>query len=346
MVDALANPETGTEADRVDAIRRFNRFYTRQIGVLREGLLDSPFTLTQVRVLYELAQQQAPTATDLGRELQLDPGYLSRILRAFERKRLITRESSEADGRQQHLLLTRTGRQAIASLQDRARDEVRGMLAPLAEPDQRRLLAAMQVIERLLAPADAAAAAAADKIPYILRPHQPGDIGWIIHRHGVLYAQEYHWDETFEALVATIAGEFVQRFEAKRERCWIAERDGEIVGCVFLVKGDDDATAKLRLLLVEPSARGLGIGGRLVDECVRFARRVGYRRLTLWTQANLLAARRIYERAGFRLVKSVANHAFGHDLVSETWDLHLDQEAHPSPGNRMPARDDRPPQDI
>jgi DNA-binding MarR family transcriptional regulator/GNAT superfamily N-acetyltransferase len=316
---------TAVEADRVDAMRQFNRFYTRQIGVLREGLLDSPFTLTQVRVLYEVALREGATATDVGRELQLDAGYLSRIIRDFEKDGLLQRKSSDADGRQSHLWLTDAGRAAIADLQERARDEVRAMMGTLSDQDQHRLIAAMQTIERLLGPvASPQTSVSAAKTPYILRPPQPGDMGWIVHRHGVLYAQEYHWDETFEALVATIVGEFVQRFDPKRERCWMAEKDGEIVGSVFVVKGDDETTAKLRLLLVEPSARGLGIGGRLVDECVRFARRVGYRKLTLWTQANLLAARKIYEKAGFQLVKGVPNHAFGHDLVSETWDLALE----------------------
>jgi DNA-binding MarR family transcriptional regulator/GNAT superfamily N-acetyltransferase len=316
---------TLTETDaRVDAMRRFNRFYTRQIGVLREGLLDSPFSLTQVRVLYELDQQDSPTATEIGRELAIDAGYLSRLLRDFEKSGLITRKSSEADGRQSHLTLTKSGRESIAALQALARDEVRTMLDPLSEPDQRRLMMAMETIERLLS--DKPNAAATSKVPYILRPPHPGDMGWIIHRHGVLYAQEYNWDETFEALVATIAGEFVQKFDPKRERCWMAEKDGEIVGCVFVVKGDEEGVAKLRLLLVEPSARGLGIGGRLIDECVRFARRVGYRKLTLWTQQNLSAARHLYERAGFRLVKSWPNHAFGHDLISEIWDLDLRAE--------------------
>jgi DNA-binding MarR family transcriptional regulator/GNAT superfamily N-acetyltransferase len=305
--------------DHVEAVRRFNRFYTRQIGVLREGLLDSPFSLTQVRVLYEIAQHEGATATDVGRELQLDAGYLSRLLRGFEKKKLVERKSSDADGRQSHLWLTKMGRQTIASLQDRARDEVSGMLAPLNDQDQRRLMAAMDTIERLLG----GEAAGSSSTSYILRPPQPGDIGWIVQRHGVLYAQEYHWDDTFEALVATIVGQFLQHFDPKRERCWIAERDGENVGSVMVVKGDEEGTAKLRLLLVEPSARGLGIGGRLVDECVRFARRVGYQKLTLWTQANLVAARHLYERAGFQLVKSSPNRAFGHDLVSEIWDLNL-----------------------
>jgi DNA-binding MarR family transcriptional regulator/GNAT superfamily N-acetyltransferase len=313
--------ETG---ERVDALRRFNRFYTRQIGVLREGLLDSPFSLTQVRVLYELAQQDSPTATSIGKELAIDAGYLSRMLRDFEKTGLIKRKSSQADGRQSHLTLTKAGHDSITALQALARDEMRTMIDPLSEQDQRRLLGAMETIERLLGGAAAGSNSdAPSRVPYILRPPHVGDMGWIIHRHGVLYAKEYNWDETFEALVAKIAGEFVEKLDAKRERCWIAEKDGEIVGSVFLVKGDEDGVAKLRLLLVEPSARGLGIGGRLIDECVRFARRVGYKKLTLWTQENLTAARHLYERAGFRLVKSWPNHAFGHDLISEIWDLEL-----------------------
>jgi DNA-binding MarR family transcriptional regulator/GNAT superfamily N-acetyltransferase len=318
---ATTLPES--ETDRVDAIRRFNRFYTRQIGVLREGLLESPFSLTQVRVLYEIAQQSDPTATGVGRELELDQGYLSRILRDFEKQKLIARKSSDADGRQSHLSLTNAGRDVIASLQQKARDEVRAMLGPLGEPDQRRVVAAMETITQLLGSRNRDTSETRASVPYILRPPQAGDMGWVIHRHGVLYTQEYHWDDTFEALVATIAGEFVQRFDARRERCWIAERDGENVGSVFLVKGDEPDVAKLRLLLVEPSARGLGIGGRLIDECIRFARRVGYAKITLWTQANLVAARHLYERAGFRLTTSWPNRAFGHDLVSETWDLDL-----------------------
>jgi len=311
---------TLTEPDRVEAMRHFNRFYTREIGVLREGLLDSPFSLTQGRVLFEVSQHEGPTATEVGKELAIDAGYLSRIIRDFEKAGLMERRPSEADGRQGHLWLTKAGSDAVAELQDRARGEVRTMLDRLSEQDQHRLLTATDTIHRLLggAPADAA-----PKVPYILRPPQPGDMGWIVHRQGLLYVEEYQWDETYEAFVAKIVGDFVLHFDPKRERCWIAERDGEIVGSVFCVKGDDETTAKLRLLYVEPSARGLGIGARLIDECTRFARRVGYKKLTLWTQSNLFAARRLYERAGFRLVKAVPNHAFNQDLVSETWDLDL-----------------------
>jgi len=323
---ATAEAATGAGFERVDTVRRFNRFYTRQIGVLREGLLDSPFTLTQGRVLYEVAQNDGATASEVGQALGLDAGYLSRILREFDKRGLIERKSSEADGRQSHLSLTNEGREAIAVLQDRAREEVGAMLSALSERDQQRLIEAMDTIARLLgdgASATGAEATGESKVSYILRPHQPGDMGWIVHRHGVLYVQEYGWDGQFEALAAKIVGDFIEQFDPKRERCWIAEKDGEIVGSVFVVKGSDETIAKLRLLLVEPSARGLGIGRRLVDECIRFARRVGYKKMTLWTQSMLVPARRIYTQAGFRLVKEESHHSFGHDLVGETWELDL-----------------------
>lgn len=300
---------------RVRAVRRFNRFYTQKIGVVGR-YLKSPFSLAEVRVLYELAHRDGLTATHLGRELGLDLGYLSRILRGFERRRLITREPSESDGRQSFVSLTAQGRQAFAPLDARSRDEIGELLGTLGEGAQARLVEAMHTIEALLgAPPEARA-------PYVLRPHRPGDMGWVIHRHGVLYAQEYGWDERFEALVAEIAARFIQHFDPKRERCWIAERDGDIVGSVFIVS-ESDEVAKLRLMLVEPSARGLGIGSRLVEECILFARRTGYRKITLWTNSVLLAARRIYQRAGFRLVREEPHHSFGHDLVGETWALDL-----------------------
>jgi DNA-binding MarR family transcriptional regulator/GNAT superfamily N-acetyltransferase len=299
---------------RAAAVRRFNRFYTRQIGVLNEGFLQSPFSLTEGRVLYELAHQERPTASEVSAALGVDTGYLSRILRRFERHGLVKRERSRADGRRSHLGLTAKGRAGLAALDARSQGDVRDMLSHLSEPDQRRLLESMRTVERLLgAPAEPAPG-------YLLRPHQPGDMGWVVHRHAVLYTQEYGWDEQFEALVADIVAQFIRRFDPKRERCWIAEREGDILGSVFLVK-ESDAVAKLRLLLVEPSARGLGIGTRLVAECVRTARRLGYRTLTLWTQQSLHAARRIYEQAGFRLVRSEPHHSFGRDLVGETWDL-------------------------
>ncbi|MBI3515924.1 MAG: bifunctional helix-turn-helix transcriptional regulator/GNAT family N-acetyltransferase [Proteobacteria bacterium] len=303
-------------AERVAAVRRFNRFYTKQIGVLREGLHDSAFSLTEARVLYELAHRDGLTAGQLAKELALDAGYLSRILRAFARRGLLDKTVSEADGRQSLLALTKAGRAAFAPLNEGSRVEIGAMLAPLADARQRRLVAAMDTIEGLLSGRDGAA------VPYLLRPHQPGDIGWVAHRQAVLYAEAYGFDERFEALVAEIGARFINRFDPKRERCWIAERDGEIVGSVFLVK-QSARTAKLRLLYVEPSARGLGIGRRLVDECIRFARLKGYRKITLWTNDILVSARRIYQAAGFTLVAEERHHSFGHDLVGQNWELAL-----------------------
>jgi DNA-binding MarR family transcriptional regulator/N-acetylglutamate synthase-like GNAT family acetyltransferase len=302
--------------ERVAGVRRFNRFYTRQIGVLREKSYKSPFSLTEVRVLYELAHCEEPTASDLSNDLGLDAGYLSRILTSFHKRDLLAKKHSDADGRQNLLVLTAKGRKVMSTLDARSHEEVGKVLGSLPAGDQHRLVDAMQTIERLLI------AASPQRPAYILRPHQPGDMGWVIYRHGVLYAQEYQWDEHFEALVAEIAAKFIQHFDPKRERCWIAERDGEIVGCVFLVK-HSKTVAKLRMLLVEPAARGLGIGKRLVEECVRFARQTGYKKITLWTQSSLHAARGIYQKAGFRLVEHHRHHSWGHDLVAETWDLAL-----------------------
>jgi DNA-binding MarR family transcriptional regulator/N-acetylglutamate synthase-like GNAT family acetyltransferase len=300
----------------VDAMRRFNRFYTKQIGVLHEGLLGSQFSLTEVRVLYELAHREMPTATALAKELDLDLGYLSRILRRFETRRLVGKYASTTDGRQSLLSLTPRGRRVFAPLNARSHREVAAMLGPLSTTGQRHLLSAMATIERLLGDRPA------PQLPYLLRTHQPGDMGWIIHRHGALYAQEYGWDERFEALVAEIAAHFIQHLDPKCERCWIAERDGNIVGSVFLVK-KSKTVAQLRLLPVEPMARGLGIGNRLVSECVRFARQAGYRKIVLWTNSVLHAARHIYEETGFRLVHQEPHHSFGHDLIGETWELKL-----------------------
>jgi len=300
----------------IAAVRRFNRFYTRRIGVLREGLLESPFSLAEARVLYELAQRERATASELMRDLGLDAGYLSRILASFRKRGLIQRQASTADGRRILLRLTPDGRKAFAPLDSRARRDVGAMLEPLPDGEKNRLVAAMQTIERLLEGADVRAA------PYLLRPQRPGDIGWVVHRHGVLYAREYGWDERFEALVAGIAARFVENYDAAGERCWIAERDGENVGCVFLVR-QSRTVAKLRLLLVEPAARGHGIGARLVDECVRFARQARYRKIMLWTNDVLHAARHLYEKAGFQLVGKERHHSFGHALVGETWELKL-----------------------
>jgi len=319
----MARAELGLE-QRIAAVRRFNRFYTQRIGVLREHLLDSPFPLTGVRVLYELAHWpstgESATAAVLAARLALDEGYLSRILRGFEQRHLVQKKPSNADGRRKSLALTRGGRRAFAALDARSRAEVGAMLGRLPATGQARVVDAMRAIATLLgeAPEDDRA----QQAPYLLRPHQPGDIGWVVHRHGALYAQEYGYDERFEALVAEIAARFVQRFDPARERCWIAERDGEIVGSVFLVR-KTKTVAKLRLLLVEPHARGLGIGRQLIDECVRFARRAGYRKLTLWTQSDLDAARHLYTQAGFRRVHEERHESFGKHLVAETWELPL-----------------------
>jgi len=302
--------------EMVEDVRRFNRFYTERIGVLHEGLLQSPFSLTEVRVLYELAHRERPTAAELAKELGLDAGYLSRILRRFERLGFVEKTPSRTDGRRSHLRLTQHGRDAFAPLDQRSHDEVAAMLGRLAPDGREGLVGAMRAIEGLLG-------GRPDERPaYLLRPPRPGDMGWVVQRHGALYHQEYGWDEQFEALVAEIAAAFIRNLDPKRERCWIAERDGASVGCVFLV-GQSDEVAKLRLLLVEPSARGLGIGHRLVAECVRFARRAGYKTLTLWTNDVLVAARHIYQQAGFRLVHEAPHHSFGHDLVEQTWELAL-----------------------
>jgi DNA-binding MarR family transcriptional regulator/N-acetylglutamate synthase-like GNAT family acetyltransferase len=301
---------------RVGSVRRFNRFWTRQIGVLREEYLESPFSLTEVRVLYELANRGESTASELGEELGLDAGYLSRILRGFEKHDLIHKRPSETDGRRRLLRFTERGREAFAPLDARSRNDIGAMLGGMSTAEQERLVGAMRTIEGLLG------VSPEPVVPYLLRAHVPGDMGWVVHRHGVLYAREYGWDERFEALVAEIVAKFIRQYDPKLERCWIAERDGEIVGCVFLVR-ESEEIAKLRLLLVEPKVRGLGIGSRLVEECIRFARQAGYRKITLWTNDVLDSARRIYTAMGFRLVHEEPHHSFGHDLVGQTWELML-----------------------
>lgn len=307
-----------TLQERISAVRRFDRFFTRQVGALREGLLHSPYSLTEARILFELAHSETLTASDVCRELGLDPGYLSRILASFEQRGLLDKVRSESDGRQRLLRLTPAGEEAFALLDQRARDEVAELLSDLTEEGQERLLQAMETIERVL---DTQKGFKFSE-PFFLRLHEPGDMGWVVHRHGVLYAQEYGWDQHFEALVAQIVSDFITNYDPTRERCWIAEMGGEIVGSAFVVRASDEV-AKLRLLLVEPRARGLGLGSRLVEECIRFARRAGYKKLTLWTNSVLADARRIYARSGFKLVDQEENHAFGHDLVSETWELAL-----------------------
>jgi DNA-binding MarR family transcriptional regulator/N-acetylglutamate synthase-like GNAT family acetyltransferase len=301
---------------RVGVVRRFNRFWTRQIGVLGEGYLESPFSLTEVRVLYELAHREETTASELGDELGLDAGYLSRLLRGFEKHGLIHKRPSEADGRRRLLRLTARGREAFAPLDARSRNDIGAMLGGMSIAGQERLVGAMRTIEGLLS------VRPEPVVPYLLRSHWPGDMGWVVHRHGVLYASEYGWNEQFEALVAEIVAKFIRQYDPRLQRCWIAERDGENVGCVFLVR-ESEEVAKLRLLLVEPKARGLGIGSRLVEDCIRFARQAGYRKITLWTNDVLHSARRIYEAMGFRLVHEQPHHSFGRDLVGQTWELML-----------------------
>jgi len=318
-------PDATAPEPSIAAIRRFNRFYTARIGVLQEGLLATPFSLTESRLLYEFAHREHATATELSRDLGLDAGYLSRLLRGFKERGLIKSAPAPHDARHLQLRITPAGRRAFAPLDTRTQSEITRLLAGLTDADQRDLLQSMARIEQLLDDKNPR------QPPYLLRAHRPGDIGWVIERHGALYAREYRWDMRFEALVAHIAARFIEQFDASREACWIAERDHANIGCVFLVQARDEATdapiegvAQLRLLLVEPSARGLGIGGRLVDECERFARQAGYTRIVLWTNSVLLAARGIYAKAGYRLLKSEPHTSFGHALVGETWELPLD----------------------
>ncbi len=306
----------GDPGTKINAVRHFNRFFTRRIGTLREGLLHTPYSLTESRILFEVANRDETTASDLSAELGLDPGYLSRVLAGLERMGLIEKTPSETDARRLLLTLTSEGRDAFALLDARLREEVGEMLGELSEDEQRRLLEAMRDIERVL-----------DRSfkysePFFLRTHEPGDVGWVVHRHGLLYAREYGWDERFEALVAQIVADFINNFDPATERCWIAEMEGERVGCVFVV-GAGDKVAKIRLLLVEPRARGLGLGNRLVEECIRFARSRGYEKFVLWTNDVLEDARRIYERKGFALVEQEEHHSFGKDLVGQNWELTL-----------------------
>ncbi|WP_436638273.1 bifunctional helix-turn-helix transcriptional regulator/GNAT family N-acetyltransferase [Microbaculum sp. FT89] len=306
---SVSEPETG-------AVRRFTRFYTRQIGLLNDGLLKSPYSLAESRVLYEIANHDAVAASDLSRELGLDAGYLSRMLRGFEDKGLIARSPSKSDARRQLLRLTEAGREAFAGLNRSSAEQVGAMLAPLSPGDRKRLVSAMATIERLLGGTERPAA------PIVLRPQRPGDMGWVVHRHGVLYAQEYGWDETFEPMVADIVAAFIRNFDPKRERCWIAERGDDILGSIFLVR-ESDTVAKLRMLYVEPEARGTGLGRRLVSECLAFARACGYAKVVLWTNDCLDAARRLYRDEGFELVKEEKHHSFGKDLVGQYWELEL-----------------------
>jgi DNA-binding MarR family transcriptional regulator/GNAT superfamily N-acetyltransferase len=301
---------------RVAAVRRFNRFYTVKLGVLSETFLNTPFSLTECRVLQALAHRDGATATWLGRELDIDAGYLSRILRDFERQNLIQRTQSVQDGRQTLVSLTAAGRDAFEPLDQASYSAIGNMLAPLAESGQEQLLGAMQTIAVLLGEVQE------DRAPFILRSHRPGDMGWIASRHGALYSEEYGLNENMEAYVADVVAKFLRDFDPAREHCWIAERDGAPIGSVMLVK-ESDETAKLRMLIVEPKARGLGVGRALVEECIRFARRAGYREMVLWTHSILTAARRIYASVGFEIIETETHDEFGPELEGETWRLRL-----------------------
>lgn len=310
-------PVSTLPGQRITAVRTFNRFYTRQIGLLDEDLLRSPFSLTQVRTLYELAHRPQTTAGELCRELGLDAGYLSRIVAGFEKNGWIERVESREDARQSLLRLTKNGWKTFEPLNTRSSELIATMLAKLSPAQQDDLVSAMRTIETLLT------LESGPIHSYVLRQHRPGDMGWVVQRHGVLYHQEYGYDERFEALVAGVVAEFVEKLDSSRERCWIAEKGGENVGSVFLVK-KSVSVAKLRLLLVEPWARGLGIGKRLVEECVRFGRESGYKKIQLWTQSELAGARRIYQNAGFKKIAEEKHASWSRkDLVAETWDLKL-----------------------
>jgi len=313
----MSPSQTEIADNQVAAFRQFNRFYTREIGTLREGLLDSEFSLTEARVLYELATHGEATASDIAKELTLDAGYLSRLLKRFEDAGLLKRKVSEGDGRQTILTITRHGRDSFADLNERSNRQARNILEQVPGSRLPDLLNAMRTIEDSLS-------LTPERVPFVLRNHRPGDMGWVIYRQGVLYAQEYGWDETYEALAARVVADFLEHYDARQDRCWIAERDGVPLGCIFLVHHPELVeTAKLRLLHVEAMARGLGLGKALVEECLRFAKAAGYKRVTLWTQSILTEAHHIYRQAGFRLVREEPHHSFGVDLFGQTWELEL-----------------------
>jgi len=315
---AQVSTDASTDIDgHIAAVRRFSRFYSRRLGMLQDAFLQTSFSLAEARVLYELAHRDQPTATAVAEALGIDRGYLSRILRRFGERDLVRKASSHTDGRQSLLSLTARGRQAFAAINQRSQDDVAAMLAAMAAPDQARVVAAMGAIEGLIGGRNGAAQPA-----YVLRPPRAGEMGWVVARHAVLYGQEYGWSEKFEGLCAEIVAQMISKFDPARDRHMIADIDGEPVGSAFVVK-DSDETARLRLLLVEPKARGLGIGKRLVDECVAFARAAGYRKMTLWTHSVLLAAREIYRKAGFVKIAEQAHNEWGVDVVGETWERGL-----------------------
>jgi DNA-binding MarR family transcriptional regulator/GNAT superfamily N-acetyltransferase len=315
MADITLSPALDHE---IASFRSFNRMYTRFLGALNEGLLNTEFSLAEARVLYELATRDEPKAREIAESLGVDPAYLSRMLARFERDGLLKRKASEDDGRYAELRLTPRGKASFKKLNAASDEQARTVLNALPPAGQTELIRAMQSIQDILAPTNPT------RRPYILRPHRIGDMGWIVHREGIGYAEQYGWDGSFEALAAKIVEEFLTHFDPARERCWIAEIDGQHVGHIFLVKHPSQPeTAKLRLLFVEPCARGMGLGDALVNECIRFARTAGYRRIVLWTQSILTAAHRIYQRAGFRLVKEEPHHSFGHDLIGQEWELQL-----------------------
>jgi DNA-binding MarR family transcriptional regulator/GNAT superfamily N-acetyltransferase len=309
----------------VATVRAFNRDHTRRIGILQESLLDTPYSLTEARLLYEIANRHGVTAAELAEDLGVDRGYLSRILKRFSTSKLVTHDASAKDARRRHLRLTPAGQHCFADLNSQSERQIARLLDGLDEPRLKSVLAAMQVIQYAFAPTAESSSArshsgARDEVT--LRPHKPGDMGWVIERHGALYFEEYGWDERFEALVARIASDFISKLQPARERCWIAEREGHRLGCIFLVS-ETDQTAKLRLLLVDPRARGFGVGRQLITECLAFARAAGYRQIVLWTQQNLAAARHLYEQAGFTRTEETPHNSFGHNLIAETWTLQL-----------------------
>ena len=313
-----------SESD-IASVRRFSRFYTRLLGTLNEDLLESKLSLAEARVLYEIANQPQPTATEIAGELGLDLGYLSRILRTFSSAKWIRRQSPQSDRRQSLLSLTAAGRAKFETLNQRSKQQVQALLEPLSAEQCGQLVGSMATIQSLLEPRRDSAGVSAQ--PVILRQHRPGDMGWVVEHHGLRYSEEYGWDQRFEALVARITADFIDQLDPERERCWIAERDGKRLGCIFLVKDRESSsrarTARLRLLLVEPSARGLGLGRTLVQQCTAFARSAGYRRIVLWTNSVLTSARRIYEREGYRLLQEKPHHSFGKNLIAQDWELEL-----------------------